>query len=83
MVQRQFGVTSYAEAPRDSSSPHGAHHAHEARDSAAAPASGTGAYTVAHSSRGFVVDREGQWRLLLPANVGVKATVRDVKRLLE
>lgn len=87
-VQREFGVTSFAEAPRageaggENGAPHGGHHAHAAADSAAKPSSGTGGYTVAHPSRVFVIDQRGQWRLSLPANAGVKATVRDVKRLL-
>jgi len=87
-VQREFGVTSFAEAPQPSDTGagtaalHRGHHAHGAADSASAPASGAGAYTVAHPSRVFVVDQRGQWRLSLPANAGVKATVRDVRRLL-
>lgn len=85
-IQRQFGVSSFAEVSRGAlpdSAEHAGHHAHG--DSGAAPttpASGAGAYGVAHASRVFVIDPEGRWRLLLPAEAGTRATTGDVRRLL-
>lgn len=84
-IQRQFGVTSFAETPpppADSASAHGGHHAHGGADSASTPATSAANYTVAHASRVFVIDPAGRWRLLLPSDAGVKATVRDVEKLL-
>ncbi|HYD54737.1 MAG TPA: SCO family protein, partial [Gemmatimonadaceae bacterium] len=62
MVQRQFRVSSFAEAPPaaegGSASAREGHEGHGAADSATRPLAG---YTVAHASRVFVIDREGRW----------------------
>lgn len=89
-IQRQFGVSSFTEVPAGGSAHAHGGHAHTGADSAAAStpdtaghiASGAGAYTVAHSPRVFVIDRQGEWRLLLPAGAGTRATTGDVRRLL-
>lgn len=90
-IERQFGVTSFAEV-KAGGTPH-AHggHAHDATDSARQAAgadtaghisSGAGTYTIAHPSRVFVIDRGGAWRLVMPAEAGTRATTADVRRLL-
>ena len=66
-LQRAFMVASVA-GPRDT--------AH------ADPHAGHTSYEVAHSSRTFVIDRAGQWRLLLPAGGMPAAITADVKKLL-
>jgi len=58
-----------------------------ARDSSGAtipdPHAGHASYTVAHSSRTFVIDEAGRWRLIMPEGAGAGMIASDVKRLLD
>ena len=67
-LQRAFMIASYREPATDSTpkDPHAGHRT----------------YTVGHSSRTFVIDREGRWRLLMPAGAGAAMITADVKKLL-
>ena len=41
-----------------------------------------GSYTMAHASRVFAIDRQGRWRLVLPASASVDQLLADVRKLL-
>jgi protein SCO1/2 len=74
-AERGFRVSSFREpAPTTGATGHAAHDPHAAH----APAG----YTVAHTSRVFVIDPSGRWRLILPASASADAMLSDVRRLV-
>jgi protein SCO1/2 len=70
-LERGFMSRSYREPTRDSTG-----------QPVTDPHAGHTAYSVAHTSRVFVIDPDGNWRLVLPAGAGVAVTLADVRTLL-
>lgn len=69
-LERAFMVMSFREPPAES--------AGVAKD----PHAGHAAYSVAHSTRTFVIDESGRWRLIMPAGAGPAMITADVRKLL-
>lgn len=69
-VQKGFRVSSFREPnpAHSGSDPHAEH---------------GGGYSIAHASRVFAIDRQGRWRLVMPAGASVEQLLGDVRKLLQ
>ena len=76
-LERAFMVRSFREPAADSA----------ASGATATPVTdahaGHEAYSVAHSTRTFVIDEAGRWRLIMPAGASPAMILADVRKLLD
>jgi protein SCO1/2 len=71
-LERAFMVRSFREAAATDSAGAAVADAHAGHE----------AYSVAHSTRTFVIDEAGRWRLIMPAGAGPAMIAADVRKLL-